>query len=61
MGTTVAFIVIAILVAGLFVALLALFRSRRNRRDITIHSSIQHMRYGAWGTECRTLPCVAEW
>jgi len=44
MGTTVAFIVIAVLVAGLFVALLALFRSRRNRRDITIHSSIQHMR-----------------
>lgn len=37
-------IVIATLVASLAVALLALLRSRRARRGISIHSTIQHMR-----------------
>ncbi len=44
MGTLVSVIVIAVLLLGLVVALLALLRSRRARRDITIHSTIQHMR-----------------
>ncbi len=44
MGTTVVVIVIAVLLVGLVVALLALFRSRRARLGISIHSTIQHMR-----------------
>ena len=44
METTVVVIVIVILVAALAVTLLALFRSRRARRGISIHSTIQHMR-----------------
>jgi len=43
-GTTVVVIVIAVLLVGLVVALLALFRSRRARLGISIHSTIQHMR-----------------
>jgi len=43
-GTTIAFVVIAVLLVGLVIALYALLRSRRARRTITIHSTIQHMR-----------------
>ncbi|MFC2095934.1 DUF4230 domain-containing protein [Candidatus Bipolaricaulota bacterium] len=43
MGTT-AVVVIAVLLVGLVVALFALFRSRRARLGISIHSTIQHMR-----------------
>jgi len=44
MGTTIWIAIVSVLVAGLAIALLALSRSRRTRRDITIHSTIQHMR-----------------
>ncbi|MBE0635272.1 DUF4230 domain-containing protein [Candidatus Bipolaricaulota bacterium] len=44
MGTTTTLIVIAALLAGLIASLAALFRSRRARRNISIHSTIQHMR-----------------
>lgn len=44
METIVIVIVIPILAAALAVALLALFRSRRARRGISIYSTIQHMR-----------------
>lgn|GEM_PF-1627794 len=44
MGTTAVVIVIAVLLTGLVVALLALFRSRRAGLGLSIHSTIQHMR-----------------
>jgi len=43
-GTTVSVIIVAVLAAGLALALLALIRSRKARSNITIHSTIQHMR-----------------
>ena len=44
MGTTVSVIIVAVLAGGLALALLSLIRSRRSRNNITIHSTIQHMR-----------------
>jgi hypothetical protein len=43
-GTVVVVTVIAILVVALVAAMLLLFRTRRARRSISIHSTIQHMR-----------------
>ena len=44
MLTTVLTIVIAVLAVGLALAMFALLRRRSSRRDITIHSTIEHMR-----------------
>lgn len=44
MELTLAWILIAVLVVGLVVALVALRRSRRSGRAVTIHSTIEHMR-----------------
>jgi hypothetical protein len=44
MGTTVALILIAVLFVSFLVAIATLFRSRKSRREITIHSTIQHMK-----------------
>jgi len=43
-GTTVLSIIVAVLLVGLLVSLVALLRSRRARHEVTIHSTIQHMR-----------------
>ncbi len=44
MGNTLSILVICVLGAGLILALIALFRGRRAKGDLSIHSTIQHMR-----------------